>query len=381
MILATTERSAGIITLFIIVWEIFDLRWFVLEKNEIVIERVFTQEELTFERRILIYERACSSLPLIQDVLKSNDTSFETLINLHAAVLDVNAPLPEVKQAKCIPNNIIKSSVFNLTESMDLMICLPPKCGTSNWQQALDVHYLNVTKGNDAAVNLQKMFEEGTGGWETYNTLPRMSPKKIFHYTKNNRNAKEIIDSTNRVANVRNPFARIYSGWDDKMRNEKLRIQYFGRYYQGAKPFQKLYGKIPDGYRVSFEPFVEYLASNPGDSRSNEHWMTAFNLCSACAMNYTIITHLENSREEIQPLLESIDLQNLEIGHQYNWENDKRVESETIRPPDELHWRNVPRETAKLIYKHFFLDFVVFGYTTDESSVMMFSGKVIISSR
>ena len=106
MILATTERSAGIITLFIIVWEIFDLRWFVLEKNEIVIERVFTQEELTFERRILIYERACSSLPLIQDVLKSNDTSFETLINLHAAVLDVNTPFPEVKQAKCIPNNI-----------------------------------------------------------------------------------------------------------------------------------------------------------------------------------------------------------------------------------------------------------------------------------
>ena len=83
-------------------------------------------------------------------------------------------------------------------------------------------------------------------------------------------------------------------------------------------------------------------------------------------MNYTIITHLENSREEIQPLLESIDLQNLEISHQYNWENDKRVESETIRPPDELHWQNVPRETAKLIYKHFFLDFVVFGYTTDD---------------
>ena len=83
-------------------------------------------------------------------------------------------------------------------------------------------------------------------------------------------------------------------------------------------------------------------------------------------MNYTIITHLENSKNEIKPLLERIGLANLKIGDQYNWINDTRIKSEIKRPPDELHWRNVPRETAKLIYKHFFLDFIVFGYTTDD---------------
>ena len=91
MILATSEISAGILTLIVIVWEIFNIRWFRLEKDEIVIERVFTQEELAFKRRRLIYERACTYLPLIQDVLNSNDTSFETLINLHAAVQNVNS--------------------------------------------------------------------------------------------------------------------------------------------------------------------------------------------------------------------------------------------------------------------------------------------------
>lgn len=83
-------------------------------------------------------------------------------------------------------------------------------------------------------------------------------------------------------------------------------------------------------------------------------------------MNYTIITHLENSENEIKPLLERIGLANLKIGDQYNWINDTRIKSEIKRPPEELHWRNVPRETAKLIYKHFFLDFIVFGYTTDD---------------
>ena len=111
-----------------------------------------------------------------------------------------------------------------------------------------------------------------------------------------------------------------------------------------------------DGFRVSFEPFVEYLASNRGDSTTNEHWSTQFNLCSACAMNYTIITHLEKSKSEIELLLERIGLENLKIGDQYKHDG----------PPDELHWQKVPRKTAELIYKHFFLDFIVFGYSTDD---------------
>ena len=62
---------------------------------------------------------------------------------------------------------------------------------------------------------------------------------------KNDRNFEEIIDSVNRVANVRNPFARIYSAWHNKMTLEPLRIRYFDKYYQGAKPFQELYGETP----------------------------------------------------------------------------------------------------------------------------------------
>ena len=120
-------------------------------------------------------------------------------------------------------------------------------------------------------------------------------------------------------------------------------------------------------YFYSFEAFVEYIASNPGDSKMNGHWGTLFRQCSACALNFSLITHLENSKKEIPFLLEKINLKNeINVGGQYTWNGTKRILEESDRPPDELHWQNVPKETAKLIYKHYYLDFIIFGYSTEE---------------
>ena len=84
-------------------------------------------------------------------------------------------------------------------------------------------------------------------------------------------------------------------------------------------------------------------------------------------MNYSLITHLEKSEEEIDPLLKILNLSGkIHIAGQFNWEDNRRVQTKVERAPDELHWKNVPRETAKLIYKHFFLDFVLFGYSSED---------------
>jgi len=58
MIWPACERIAGISILFLIVCEILYLRENRFGKDEIVIERVLTKEELIFQRRRLIYERA-----------------------------------------------------------------------------------------------------------------------------------------------------------------------------------------------------------------------------------------------------------------------------------------------------------------------------------
>ncbi|CAG5110783.1 Oidioi.mRNA.OKI2018_I69.chr2.g5147.t1.cds [Oikopleura dioica] len=114
----------------------------------------------------------------------------------------------------------------------------------------------------------------------------------------------------------------------------------------------------------------EYVAANPGNKAMNHHWTTIFNLCSPCAIKYELITHLENSKEEIPKILELINLSELEIGGQYSLEEGKEgangAGKDHERRQDELHWSKIPRKTVEELYRHFYLDFVIFGYSTED---------------
>ena len=152
-------------------------------------------------------------------------------------------------------------------------------------------------------------------------------------------------------------------------------IEHFKKYNGAIKPFQPYFGYYtPEGMSTSFEAFIEFIATNRGQAGHNIHWRSIFSLCSACAMDFNYITHLENSEEEIPSLLREIGLDGkVHIGGQYTWDErthekikNRRDTETTERPPDELHWQNVPRETAIEIYRHYYLDFVLFGYSTED---------------
>ncbi|CBY36984.1 unnamed protein product [Oikopleura dioica] len=341
---------------------------FKTKSDEIFLDKkVFEKREIEeiFEKRKIIYNRACKALPLIEEFVK-NESSFEDLLKFHDQIHDVNFPLPKIPEISCKTNVIPRSSVFNASESMNLLICLPPKCGTSNWQKAIDVHFLNITQGQKAAKEFEEKIKNNTAGMEVYGLIPRIKTEKLFRAKENGEDPKNIYKSKYKVANVRNPFARVFSAWHDKMRNGTDHLIKYGKYFEAIGVFED-FENIPANYFYSFEAFVEYIASNPGDSKMNGHWGTLFRQCSACALNFSLITHLENSKKEIPFLLEKINLKNeINVGGQYTWNGTKRILEESDRPPDELHWQNVPKETAKLIYKHYYLDFIIFGYSTEE---------------
>ena len=164
------------------------------------------------------------------------------------------------------------------------------------------------------------------------------------------------------------------------MRTERPWSSEFDKYSPSIKIFNQFFGEIPDGLRTSFEAFVEFIANNSGDDHHNPHWKSIFSRCSPCAMDYNLITHLEKSDEEIEPLLKEIGLfRKINISGKYNWDEkanrkikedevkaEVQEEEEAIRPPDEMYWMNIPRETAIEIYRHYFTDFVVFGYSTED---------------
>ena len=76
----------------------------------------------------------------------------------------------------------------------------------------------------------------------------------------------------------------------------------------GWKVFEKT--KPIDRY-VSWEAFIEYVAANPGDRAHDHHWRSQFNQCRICNLDYDLITHLENSEDEVDFILEKLKVENL----------------------------------------------------------------------
>ena len=105
----------------------------------------------------------------------------------------------------------------------------------------------------------------------------------------------------------------------------------------------------PSGRNVSWEAFVEYIASNPGDSAMNHHWKQQANQCRVCHLSYKYILHLEKSYEENPFVLKKLQNENKTyVPGRYSWSPASK---------DETNWQTIPRRSAIRIYKHYFADF------------------------
>lgn len=185
-----------------------------------------------------------------------------------------------------------------------------------------------------------------------YNILPRVDLIELKKAT----DARSSIFKENRfrIANVRNPFARLYSAWGDKQRATSSYLQY----WRGIRPFQEALGAPPEGMNNSFTAFAQYVAANPGNSKMNFHWTSTFSQCHPCAIDYNMITHLEQSADESDYIMAMLGVgESAKLRDRYAW---------SPATADELKWQSVPRGTAKNIYKHYYLDFVLFGYSPDD---------------
>jgi hypothetical protein len=148
--------------------------------------------------------RGCSVIQKIQDQMTVG--SFESLMQLHRTIYDVSQPIPEAwkKSGDCAPDNLPQSSVRLVADPFKILICLPPKCGTTNWQRGMNTLHF--------AINGKKREPETFYPPSLYSILPVLSTKQIG----NGKNRSMKWD--NKVANTRNPFARLFSAWNDKGR-------------------------------------------------------------------------------------------------------------------------------------------------------------------
>ena len=98
--------------------------------------------EEVFQNRKIIMRRGCQFLEHIQKLMDEN-TSYEDLLEFHSIIHNVSVDVKTVKKflnkRPCSTSVFRHSGVRVIGAPYKIMICLPPKCGTTNWQKGMNV--------------------------------------------------------------------------------------------------------------------------------------------------------------------------------------------------------------------------------------------------
>lgn len=166
--------------------------------------------------------------------------------------------------------------------SNDFLICLPPKAGSSNWEKALAELFIpsNKTLADYGVKEGARFFDAAL-----YEIIPRLFNKNrtLNGDYEDNLSSPDFIE----MINVRNPFARLHSGWHDKLKkyvfaNGSLTFEGEAyKVYDSIAEEANQYGgpPPPDGYKVSLESFANYVVKNTGDYDLNVHFRSQSHSC------------------------------------------------------------------------------------------------------
>ena len=86
-----------------------------------------------FEKRTKIYHHGCQYLDKIEQLMKNGQ--LDELLDFHTKMFNLEVPaVDNQKECQYVHNNMTS---VRFLDNYSIAMCLPPKCGTTNWQKAL----------------------------------------------------------------------------------------------------------------------------------------------------------------------------------------------------------------------------------------------------
>ena len=99
--------------------------------------------EKVFENRRIIMKRGCKFLKHIESLMTDPKSTFEELLEFHYFIHNTSEGIEQHQQLmnkeECDTTHPVQSSVRVIGSPFDIMICLPLKCGSSNWERGMNV--------------------------------------------------------------------------------------------------------------------------------------------------------------------------------------------------------------------------------------------------
>ena len=179
--------------------------------------------------------------------------------------------------------------------------------------------------------------------------------------------------STNHTKNNFRVFG-IWLIWPKKrlLWNQKGFITHSGLFsglYLPAKPFES---------SLNFEPkflisaFQRYVTQEDGERHLNPHWRSISYMCQPCRVAYQYIMDIETSYEDSAYVFKQLNF-NTSLPGLINSSKTKK-NPEKSKKQLEDYYKSIPKDLIKKVYAKYYLDFVLFGFSSSMVSQIVNSG-------
>ncbi|XP_067952118.1 carbohydrate sulfotransferase 9-like isoform X2 [Watersipora subatra] len=154
--------------------------------------------------------------------------------------------------------------IWMVSPKHHLFYCATPKSGSTTWKS----YIMEDLKINWTGLDTHDAATSYIGSLEVYNEINLTTVEFL-----------ETYRPENRFLFVRNPWARLASAYDDKIKDKKWKLKNLcigWEIYQNVK-------------KVTFEQFIDCILERPERLLYQPHTHPVSSLCAVCHMDYNVI--------------------------------------------------------------------------------------------
>lgn len=276
---------------------------------------------------------------------RSFDRFHQRLEHLHQICnRDQSLGLWSLEEGEKYKQEWVRNDNFVVVSKRSFLVCVIPKCGSSSW------HWLARDMRDPLSTGHKFGWQDRQKNTEISQELaPELGTQLI-------RNKNSFITIA-----VRHPFAKLISGWNDKLASD---ITYSSFVLEAYPHMQKYANNLDPKHVLRFEDLAEYIAAYGHDlANLDYHFMPMQNLCRPCLYPYNHVVKLESLSLDEKFLKMTLNVSSLP------WEQkgSKYYNAEQSNPVDIIrsYFSKIRKSTIRKLMKLYYHDFALFGYTFD----------------
>ena len=119
--------------------------------------------------------------------------------------------------------------------------------------------------------------------------------------------------------------------------------------------------------------FQRYVTQEDGERHLNPHWRSISYMCQPCRVAYQYIMDIETSHQDSAYIFKQLNFNTSLPGDKSNSAKTKKTPEKSEKQLED-YYKSIPKDLIKKVYAKYYLDFVLFGFSSSMVSKIVYSG-------